>query len=596
MLLKFKQIGRVAGWILALSLMGTLARGQAPAVLEQIPDDAVAVLVVKNVNALKTQISNYAKAMNAPMPPDPLAMPLQALGINAGFDATGSIAVVQVKMPPVGAQPSGDPQVPFIFLLPTSDAKALLAGMTPGEAADNITPIAFKTGMGGYAAIVGKFVAIGMNRAMMSEFLLHKGKMDKPGPELLKAFATDDLIIWIAVPDEAKVLGPLWKSFSPMMRAQMRQQNAGSTNMDAIIDMYEALGATLATDVQQILIAGKINDAGITFSTTGIFVPGTPLAKFAAAQKAIPPATLTGVPAEDYSMAGALNWDPAFLTAAMSKMMDMGMTINPILQENPEAQAKAKELAAQIFPLETGMRFSAKFPTGKLSAFSYAMVIDTKEPQKVLDLSVNCAKQMTSSTGDIHYTVQVQPDALKVKGISLTQVTTKINLREETPDSPLPRMVKTQFEAMRRMIPWDGMLSYYGIVGGKVVAIVGRDPQMIEQTISSIQDNKNNFAAMQDASLKAFALPDATALMYLRIDHLADFAKAATDASGLTVATAAATAPHDDALLPLIVSMKAGDQSATIQVALPKETLVKMVNKAQGDHTQSVEPIAPIAP
>ena len=108
---------------------------------------------------------------------------------------------------PQGAPASGDPQIPFIMLLPTTDAKLLMAGMTPGDAADNITPVTtFSNNISGYAAVVGKYVAIGRNRAMLAEFLAHKGRMDKPAPEFLKAINENNIAIWIDVPEESKVV------------------------------------------------------------------------------------------------------------------------------------------------------------------------------------------------------------------------------------------------------------------------------------------------------------------------------------------------------------------------------------------------------
>ena len=589
-----RSLVRIGCGVLALALLAAAGRGQTPAVLAQVPDNAVAVLVIKNVNALKDQLSSYGKAMGQAGPADPLPDILKAVGITDGFDAAGSLALVQVTLP-AEAQPGSDPAIPFVVLMPTSDAKALLAGMTPGEVVDNITPITLPPATPAYAATMGKFVAISRNRAALVEFATHKGRMDKPAEELVAALDANDMTIWIDVAEEAKVLGPLWGPLAQMARLQARSTpgEAGAMQVRGL-DMLDAVGATLASDARNVMVTARITNDGIALGFTGVFHPDSVMGKFAAAQKAMPAAVLTGLPAGSDVMAAAIKWDPALATTAMCNMMDF-LPANPMLQFNPDMMQKLKQLMAQTIPLETGMRFGAYAPPGaKPTEMAYTTIVDAKEPQKVMDLTIKAAQTIYANPnpdGDVIFNVKVEPDALTVKGVHLTRTTTQVHLREETPDHPISHAVRRQFEQMHKTFPAEGLVSNMGVVNDKVVTIITRDEKVIAQTLEAVQNNTDNFSAMAgNPVVRALTLPDASALFFVRMDRFVQMAKAAAGMEDPAPASEPATQPTTQRdLLPLIGSLNAGTRTVTVQLAVPRETLLKLVPR-------TAEPQEPKAP
>src|SRR5438128_3950007 len=130
MLMKRKMTGVVAG--LLMMACGSVGFGALLAVLEKLPGDASAVVVVRNVKDLSQKLSNTLVRMNLPIPipPDLAGFGLRNLGITKGFDQNSSAALVVLKGEgDVTAETPG-----LVMLFPTTDAKAMLASFEPGEA------------------------------------------------------------------------------------------------------------------------------------------------------------------------------------------------------------------------------------------------------------------------------------------------------------------------------------------------------------------------------------------------------------------------------------------------------------------------------
>src|SRR5690349_20019893 len=85
--------------LLTLAAAATSTFAAPPAVLEQIPADAKAVVVIGNVKSLGAKASNVAVRLNLPAPPELAGWATRMLNINKGFDFNGSAAMVLLSVP-----------------------------------------------------------------------------------------------------------------------------------------------------------------------------------------------------------------------------------------------------------------------------------------------------------------------------------------------------------------------------------------------------------------------------------------------------------------------------------------------------------------
>src|SRR5947208_145556 len=166
------KLKRKAAGIAALVAMAVAAAGWGaePAVLEKVPGDASAVLVVNNVKNLSQKLSNTLVRMNLPIPipPDLAGFALRNIGVTKGFDQNNSAAVLVLKEE--GDVTAMEPE--FVMLLPTTDAKGMIAGFEPGEADEKgITEVTLPKGGKGYVVTVDKWVAMAETKETLTKYL-----------------------------------------------------------------------------------------------------------------------------------------------------------------------------------------------------------------------------------------------------------------------------------------------------------------------------------------------------------------------------------------------------------------------------------------
>ena len=73
-------------------LCGATLAWAEDSILEQIPSDALAVVVINDLSDLSSKIEKVAKQINAPAAP-PLLMLKTLTGIQEGLDESGSVAL-----------------------------------------------------------------------------------------------------------------------------------------------------------------------------------------------------------------------------------------------------------------------------------------------------------------------------------------------------------------------------------------------------------------------------------------------------------------------------------------------------------------------
>jgi hypothetical protein len=145
-----KTISRFALLVAVLLAVGTTAR--AADVLNHVPDTALAVIVVNNAEKGSAKIDDVAKTLQLPSP-GVLNLITGEANLDKGLNREGAAAAVMF------APPEGQSNPRVVVLVPTTDYKALIGQLEPGEADGKKTPVVINdkemvaANVGDYAAL-----------------------------------------------------------------------------------------------------------------------------------------------------------------------------------------------------------------------------------------------------------------------------------------------------------------------------------------------------------------------------------------------------------------------------------------------------------
>ena len=570
----------------ALLTMATLraARAEVPAVLNQVPADANAVIVINNVKNLSTKISNAVTRLNVPIPvpPDLAGFALRNIGITEGFDQDSSAALVILK--PLNADATADQNLfagppPAVVLLPTTDSKAMLQNLSPSAPdKDGISEVTLPgdTTDKGYVANVDKWVALAQDRDVLNNFLSKKNVFGKAASqETLKTFESNDLVIWAntaaASASVNKMLEDKQQEVTGMMDLMNLNNNQGQTAgafQKEVVNAYFSAFKEFVKDANHTMLTLRLSDTGATLGTIGAFKPESPFGKFVAAQAPKAPPSLTGLPDGEFLVAGAMTFNGPSMADLLGSVSRQ-VFANEVLAQDPkiEEYKKTMVLYQQMATLSSGASMVLLPPpaNGKSGFFYGAMLADVTDPAKYRALQLETLKgplAQESMNPDFTQKAIVTPDAVTVKDVKLTKINMKFGLREETPDHPLSPGSKQGLAVIKKMYGDDGLTMYTGIVNKRILSIFGSDQAILEGAVDAAQnssDTLSNNALISGVKDQVVANP--VAFVYLPI------ARWVTVAQSIIKPGSDVTAPQNVA--PVLMSTGVTGDTLTMELHVP---------------------------
>jgi hypothetical protein len=250
-------------------------------VLSAVPADAWGAVCVPNIGKFDQRIMAFARPMNLPMMMGPpVQMAKMMMGLAAGFDDNGGVAIVFLP-----TQNPAEYGKDMVVLLPTTDFNALLTNMTPEPADGGITKVMFMDNES-YAVPFGKFAAF----AQSPDALKKIRASGKPLRSVLtehqiKRFDADDLTIWVNA--EEVTATDMYKGMAMMLEAM-----SPGSNLKAL------------EDFRQGQISFRFDPTGLGIGVYTDAKPGTDMAKALSSTTATSDSLLAGLPREDFIFAG----------------------------------------------------------------------------------------------------------------------------------------------------------------------------------------------------------------------------------------------------------------------------------------------------
>ncbi len=574
--------------LLAVALLATAvaaARAAEPEVLKQIPGDAYGVVVLNNPRTVAIKVSNAATRLQLPLPPDLLGSLTRSVGITAGFDANGSVALVLLKP---GADRAGtayfDAMPPAVLLVPTTNAGLLTEKFNPTKPdKDGISEVTLPQNpeVKYYITVVAdKWVALAQKKEDLAAYIARGDSFSKTATaETLKVFEANDLVLW----GNVEKLGAgvdKWLDTQHTNISGMRDLTNFINGGDALTSTLEKHGLNLVFDFGKrfFLDAGasmltvRLTDSGATLGLITDFKAGSPMGKFVAAQAGgAGGVSLKGLPAGSFLVAGSGKWNSDAMAGVVGDVLN-GIATDPALAKDarqPELK-KSFDAVKQMMLLTNGMSFTMLEPParGKDGYLNGAFLIDTSDPKKLLDLEIQSANNMLAQgmNPDLKMAVTVTPNALTVKDVPLAKMMVKISLRDETPDKPIPAASRQGFDMVQKLYGPNGLTTYMGVVGKRVLVIYGSELSLMESAITAAQADTNALGAMPEiTATKDQVVANPVAVMYLPIVRWVTLAQAilAPGAAEPAPGAALANAP------PVVMSLGVSGRMVTAELHVP---------------------------
>jgi hypothetical protein len=500
--------------------MSVASFASAAGVLDKVPDGAWNVVKFSNLAATNKKVGALSEKLGLtffrPEFADPLGTLKKELKLTNGLQEDGELAIVMVD--PKG----GRPEQSFMFIVPTSDFKALV-GNIQGATTEGEFTVVKQGRQTTYFADWGGYAAVSQNKALLAApskgLSLQKragekwekgdiviySNFDAMRETLTKSLAEAHAKAQVDAPEDLKQEGKVEEKYHPALLALMDQ---GFGVADAFL-----------RDAQATTISYTLTDAGISSSLTAEFKPGSYLANTVNSIQTTNESLLTGLPADSFgAFMGFLNSPDAF-----AKVIDD--LANPVLEKLPaddELSGKLKSFLTESKTLTSKIKSvrSASLDNGPVGTPEQKVtIIDVTDADFLKDAQAFNQKyseslmQVPSKMTGVDWTQNYTVGAKTIDGVSFDLVKTEIT-GDSDEATQLRQMLKTTQGT-------DTMENYIGQVGNTVLGFSNASDETVSALITSAKAGGAPLAAKENNKLSSDALPkDRFAEFYLTGDPI----------------------------------------------------------------------------
>ncbi len=525
-------------------------------ILTAVPDSAWASLCIRNAAELDEKMMNIGQRLNL-MPMSMLGMAKMSLGLMAGVNDNGSVAVVLMPVENVADIMPG-----ISVLVPCTDYAALTSMIKPEPVEGGLSRVML-AGQDSYIVQYGEYAAIS-NFPSALQALLNAKENSGMGKvwtnHQVKRFAEDDLTLWVNV--KAIVASPTFQGMIPMLA----MMSGGSFNVEEIKD-YNSITVSLS-----------LNNGGLRIGFYTGMSEGSNSAKLLASGPSTSETLLKGLPADDYlvSVGSLISKEQAdkaaksLGTMLANPMLAMQLQLDPmkvseISAKVAEALSDARGVAFSISGLSPG-------PDGLIGMTKVVTVAGSAKDKcaKIAEIiEIMTSGLVNSEEGkqameEVMSIVKYTPEAESIGGVSVDHLAVKIDQVDDV--SP------EDYQKLQKVVGSEGVLVRLAAVDDKhLVVTFGGGKQRMARSLELIKAGQAPLA--DDASIKnaAKSLPTSRSIEgYVSVDNVVETIAAiqkAVDEGGMPpfgkVNAAAA-----------FVAGTVGGTGYQVDVAIPMELIV----------------------
>jgi hypothetical protein len=302
-----RTIWRLALLTAVVLVAGTTAR--AADVLNHVPDTALAVIVVNNAEKGSAKIDDVAKTLQLPSP-GVLNLITGEANLDKGLNKQGAVAAVMFAPPEGQSNPRG------VVLIPTTDYKALIGQLEPGEADGKKTPVVIND-KEMVAANVGDYAALteAKDAKALDELLAGGTSVGSKVGDLSKWLEAQDAY---ALATTGGIVLASEKIVEAMDQAEEQfegledEQQAATIKM--MFDVYREMFKAAKTELSFAAAGVRAEAKGVHLTGRVTFKAGSNAAKYAATVKPPKEDLLKGLPDGKFVVAAGAEFSGELLT------------------------------------------------------------------------------------------------------------------------------------------------------------------------------------------------------------------------------------------------------------------------------------------
>lgn len=491
---------------LAVLLFALSAPLAAQDVLQAVPGDALAVMVIPKLDALDAKVQAFAQHIRLPAP-SPLGSLKALAGLHKGLDEKGSGALVAMSLGG-GGRPSG------VVLLPVSNYDEFAAQLTPEKVTDAIS----KVRIGGNDVLLaksksGNFAALASadDQAALESLLSAKESLAASVKSMADWPARQDGLLIFTRQGLATVIPAAKEGLAKAKEAFPADLPQGD-QVRAALGMYQQLLDLLDKEVQQVGLGLRIDDKQNLYLAARVqLTPGGEVAKaLAAAGPLKQPPSLAGLPAGPYVVAvaaGSLGSGAKFYGGTWWSEM---MKANPAFAGLSDEQLKSiVDASTKSMASLRSMSFWMGVPQGDEPLYARLVALTkVDDAAAYLELSQKTMADLRKALGDKPVPgMKFDVKPMKFEGYPGLELTT--DLREMLQAQGAPQALPL----LEKMFGSADKLTAYVLAADKQTVVTGYvKPAAVLQVAAALKAHEAGLA--DDAGIKQTAalLPSGAAV------------------------------------------------------------------------------------
>lgn len=525
----------------AAAAAASAASGQQNQVLQYVPDQALAVLKIGNLQQLSKKVAKWAGdvglAAAAPPLADPLGSLKNELKIKQGLNDNGDCAIVFVDPKAAG----GNQEQAVLVLIPVSDYQAFLknyaGAQTQGEIAtfkpEGAPQEYFAAKWGNYAAV-----------AMTKDLLNKKPAGLKLPAATMKEAGARDAILWANMPKLREMALPHLKEAREQAMREIDQNITNSTDpnapkqfgpvIKALANQALNIAEGFMRDSDSALLSLNVSDDGIRLAGLSEFRQGSYAGNLAQQLKDSKGSLVSGLPQRKYFVvAGAVTDSPALSKAA-------GDLLAPIAKELANVKggqqfADAVNAVQQSIAATKGISMGYVMPEGQLGqeGLVQAVSVARGDAPKIAQTTKQFLKgygaifqNLPKEAGQVNFSVQ--EGAKTVGDVKFDKFTLDMKVGD-------PAQQEQMKMVMGLVYGPGGAGGLMGVVNPNTfLTVQGGTDKLLEDAVASAKAGKANDNVIPNMAMVDKNLPDNRFFAeYIALDNIARTALKAAEQFGM---------------------------------------------------------------
>ncbi len=559
-----------AGSRALLSAPVTAPAATAPApreLLEAIPADAAAFLVVRDAKALSDKLVTFARQLGLPVGPEgpirtPMTMFKEHTGLDEGLIESASVALAALPAEGLMLLPQR-----CAALVPTHDFGRLIAPLKPEQVAEGMFAVTF-AGVPTMAGRKGRFAVFSPNQATLEAFLQsRRGIVTRLSGARLKRFDEDDVFLWIDGARASAIVEPLMKV---ARTAATRPAADAPPGAEVIMRQYLSWFEMLTEGLDTFQLRFGIEPRGLTLSLYADARPGTSLAEMMAAARLTDQSLLFALPAERYVVACGQRLNPQQLVTTVQSIdafLDSA-DVKAITKPNQLAKVRAavRELLTTCRAWSLGI---SALPGGQGGLLCLAVACQVEDANQWISHLSDLATAMPAMFAEdvqpvgASQAIEYRRGAEQIGGVSCDYLV--VNLAK------LPEVTPEDIANAKKIVGMDGVVLRVAAVGRRsVVMALGGGKERMAQIIKLASTGA---APLKDdpgiKRISGYMAGSRTAEVYVAVDQLVGLLNEIAAVTGESL-------PLELAQIgtPIGIVASGGERHAEVELFVPTQLIV----------------------